>query len=87
MRFSTVILSLAVASAVYAAPAPVHLSKRNTLISKIESLVSEAVSTLECGACEAALVGIKDVALLNKGWAISALIDICPTVSKMPANV
>ncbi|KAF9934771.1 hypothetical protein FBU30_000065 [Linnemannia zychae] len=105
--FSSIILSLALASStvVYAAPAtpviPVaaspilasvpshlnHLQKRNWVADKLKELIQEAIQTLECGACVAALVGVKDVAYLNKNWVLSALIDICPSISKEPADV
>ncbi|GJJ79057.1 sphingomyelin phosphodiesterase [Entomortierella parvispora] len=93
MRISlpSVILSLAVASSVYAAPVtpkPVHqLAKRGWVLDKIESLLEDLLNTLECDACEAALVGIKDVAYLNKDWVLDAINDLCPTLAKEPAAV
>ncbi|KAF9352130.1 hypothetical protein BGX26_010004, partial [Mortierella sp. AD094] len=89
MRFSTVILSLAVASAVYGAPVASvqHVNKRNWFTDDLKSLLTKALTTLECGACEAALVGIKDVAFLNKQWALDAINDVCPSASKLPADV
>ncbi|KAF9993685.1 hypothetical protein BGZ80_001433 [Entomortierella chlamydospora] len=86
MRFSTVILSLAAASAVYSAPVQ-NMSKRNWFTDDLKSLITKALTTLECGACEAALVGVKDVALLNKQWVLDAVNDLCPTLSKEPAAV
>lgn len=91
ISFSTVILSLAVASSVYAAPVapkPVHnLAKRGWVLDKLKALLEEVLTTLECGACEAALVGVKDVAWLNKNWVLDAVNDLCPTLSKEPADV
>ncbi|KAF9372833.1 Sphingomyelin phosphodiesterase, partial [Mortierella sp. AD011] len=86
MRFSTIILSLAAASAVYSAPVQ-NMSKRNWFTDDLKSLITKALSTLECDACEAALVGVKDVALLNKQWVLDAVNDLCPTLSKEPAAV
>ncbi|KAG9067925.1 hypothetical protein KI688_011516 [Linnemannia hyalina] len=87
INFAPVILTLAVASSVYAAPAPAHLAKRNWVSDKLKDLVEKALNTLECGACTAALVGVKDVAWLNKNWVIDALSDICPKVSKLTPEV
>ncbi|KAF9438133.1 hypothetical protein BGZ76_009588 [Entomortierella beljakovae] len=87
INLSTVILSLTAASTVYAAPAPHHLDKRNYFTDEIKSLVNKALSSMECGACEAALVGIKSVAFLNKNWALSAVNDICPSIAKQSADV
>lgn len=73
INFAPVILTLAVASSVYAAPAPAHLAKRGWIADKLKELVENALNTLECGACTAALVGVKDVAWLNKNWVLDAL--------------
>lgn len=88
---------------VLAAPAPVtpstsdilasapshlnHLQKRNWVTDKLKELLQEALNSLECTACVAALVGVKDVAYLNKNWVLSALNDICPPLAKEPADV
>lgn len=77
---TTVILTLAVASAVYAAPtAPVtpaasahHLEKRGWLLDKMKEAFAKAVKSLECGACVSALVVAKDVSYLNKNWVLDA---------------
>ncbi|KAF9144248.1 hypothetical protein BGX30_013426 [Mortierella sp. GBA39] len=87
INFAPAILTLAVASSVYAAPAPAHLAKRNWVSDKLTDLVEKALNTLECGACTAALVGVKDVAWLNKNWVIDALSGICPKVSKLTPDV
>ncbi|KAG0243740.1 Metallo-dependent phosphatase-like protein [Mortierella sp. GBAus27b] len=83
---SSLILSLVVAGTVVAAPAP-SLEKRNFLTDKLEPLVTEAFKTLSCGACVTALKGIRDLAVINKGWAISSGRKLCPKVSKNPAEV
>ncbi|KAF8926375.1 hypothetical protein BGZ58_011233 [Dissophora ornata] len=85
--FSTAILSLAVASSVYAAPTPIHLAKRNILTDKLKSLLTEAATSLECDACVAALVGVKDVAWLNKTWALDAINDVCPSLTSESTDV
>jgi sphingomyelin phosphodiesterase len=64
-----------------------HLQKRNWVTDKLKELLQEALNSLECTACEAALVGVKDVAYLNKSWVLSALNEICPSLSKEPADV
>ncbi|KAF9329014.1 hypothetical protein BGZ91_000740, partial [Linnemannia elongata] len=64
-----------------------HLQKRNWVTDKLKELLHEALSSLECSACVAALVGVKDVAYLNKNWVLTALNDICPSLSKEPADV
>ncbi|KAG0355265.1 Metallo-dependent phosphatase-like protein [Gamsiella multidivaricata] len=88
INFTAAVLSLAMASSVYAAPAaPVRLDKRNWVTDKLKGLLSEALSTLECGACVAALVGVKDVGLLNKNWALDAVNELCPSLSKQSADV
>ncbi|KAF9090743.1 hypothetical protein BGX23_005764 [Mortierella sp. AD031] len=87
IKFTPVILTLAIASSVYAAPAPVHLAKRGWVTDKLQELVEKAMNTLECGACVAALVGVKDVAWLNKNWVLDALSEICPKVSKLTPEV
>ncbi|KAG0098132.1 hypothetical protein BGZ93_001055 [Podila epicladia] len=85
----TLVLSLAVVSSVYAAPTPVthHLEKRNWITDKIKSLFEDVLHSMECDACVAALVGVKDVAWLNKNWALGAINDICPSLSKQSADV
>ncbi|KAI1321164.1 hypothetical protein EDD11_007730 [Mortierella claussenii] len=90
MKFSipTVILSLAVASSVYAAPAPVHqVEKRGVVLDKLKDLFTKAIKSLECGACVAALVGAKDVAYLNKNWVLDATAALCNDFKVMPKDV
>lgn len=88
---------------VLAAPAPVlpstpdilaaapshlsHLQKRNLVTDKLKGLLQEALTSLECSACVAALVGVKDVAYLNKTWVLDAVNDLCPSLAKEPADV
>ncbi|KAG0289574.1 hypothetical protein BGZ96_006906, partial [Linnemannia gamsii] len=64
-----------------------HLQKRNWVTDKLKALLQEALTSLECTACEAALVGVKDVAYLNKNWVLSALNELCPSLAKEPADV
>ncbi|KAG0000471.1 hypothetical protein BGZ65_004334, partial [Modicella reniformis] len=87
IRIPTVILSLAVASAVYAAPAPVQLEKRGWVMDKLRELFDKAIKSLECGACVAALVGAKDVAYLNKNWVLDAAAGLCSEFKIMPNDV
>ncbi|KAG0251723.1 hypothetical protein BG011_007420, partial [Mortierella polycephala] len=90
IRVPTVILSLVVASAVYAAPVtpnPSHLEKRGWAADQLEKLFTKAISTLECGACVAALVGAKDIAYLNKNWVLSAVTGLCKQFKIMPEDV
>lgn len=61
----TIILSLAAASAAAALPNPM-LQKRGWVIDQLKPLFAKALDTLECKACVAALVGAKDVGILNK---------------------
>ncbi|KAF9952773.1 hypothetical protein BGZ72_005926 [Mortierella alpina] len=88
VNFPTIVLSLAIASAVYAAPAPhVQLEKRNWATDKLKELFTKALNTLECGACVAALIGAKDIAFLNKNWVLDAVNELCPSIAKMPKDV
>ncbi|KAF9399088.1 hypothetical protein BGX21_006794 [Mortierella sp. AD011] len=87
MRISTssIIISFVTASTVFAAP--VQLEKRNWVLDKLEPLITKAVQSLECGACVTAIVGVKDVALLNKNWVLDAGRHLCPTVLKKSADL
>ncbi|KAI1321165.1 hypothetical protein EDD11_007731 [Mortierella claussenii] len=85
ISISTLILSLTAASAIHAVPT--RLEKRDWVADKLKPLFTKAVKSLECGACVAALVGAKDVAILNKSWVISAAKELCPTLAKQPADV
>ncbi|KAF9578238.1 hypothetical protein BGW38_006074, partial [Lunasporangiospora selenospora] len=99
MRFSvtSAILSLAVASAVYAAPtAPVspqekpnlvNLEKRGWVMDQLKPLFTKALRTLECGACVSALSGAKGVAYLNKNWVLSAATSLCKSTKLADADV
>ncbi|KAG0289328.1 hypothetical protein BGZ96_007105 [Linnemannia gamsii] len=92
MRFklSTVILSLAVASSIVAAPAPSpnasELEKRGWLGHKITEWFLEAKKSFNCGACVTGLVTVKNVAWLKKSWALDGLNGLCPLI-KMDADV
>ncbi|KAG0316899.1 hypothetical protein BGZ99_006621 [Dissophora globulifera] len=87
IRIPVVILSLAVASSVYAAPAPVHLDKRGWVTDKLRDLFSKALKSLECGACVTALVGAKDIAILNKSWVLDAASSLCTEFKLFPSDV
>ncbi|KAF9913654.1 hypothetical protein BX616_009764, partial [Lobosporangium transversale] len=88
INVSTIILSLAAASSIYAAPvAPAHLEKRGVVLDKLKELFAKAIKSLECGACVAALVGAKDVAFLNKNWVLDAAEGICAEFKIMPKDV
>ena len=88
VHFPSVVLSLAIASTVYAAPAPhVQLEKRGWVTDKLKELFTKAINTLECGACVAALIGAKDIAFLNKNWVLDAVNELCPSLAKMPKDV
>ncbi|KAF9085424.1 hypothetical protein BGX23_009673 [Mortierella sp. AD031] len=86
---TTVILTLAVASAVYAAPAAPthHLEKRGWFMDKLKDLFTKAIKSLECGACVAALVGAKDISYLNKNWVLDAASGLCTEFKVMPKDV
>ncbi|KAI1319697.1 hypothetical protein EDD11_003391 [Mortierella claussenii] len=101
---SAIILSLAFAATVFAAPTTVrgpgagpasaisaphyaHLEKRGWIEDKLKALLQEVINTMECGACVTALVGVKDIAYLNKNWVLDALNNICPSLAKEPADV
>ncbi|KAF9326023.1 hypothetical protein BGZ91_002137, partial [Linnemannia elongata] len=86
---STVILTLAVASSVYAAPAAPthHLEKRGWLMDKMKDAFAKAVKSLECGACVTALVVAKDVSYLNKNWVLDAAAGMCTDFKVMPKDV
>ncbi|KAF9926168.1 hypothetical protein BGZ65_007390, partial [Modicella reniformis] len=87
MKINTqsIILSLVAASTVIAAPAPIQ--KRNWVVDKLKPLFSEAVKTLSCTACVAALIGVKEVSLLNKNWVLSAGRELCPALAKQAPEV
>ncbi|KAG0213343.1 hypothetical protein BGX28_004681 [Mortierella sp. GBA30] len=88
VNISSVILSLAIASTVYTAPTRnVHLEKRNWVSDKLKDLLTKALTTMECGACVAALVGAKDIAYLNKNWVLDAVNGLCPSLSKQSPDV
>ncbi|KAG0359961.1 hypothetical protein BGZ54_009755, partial [Gamsiella multidivaricata] len=87
INIPTVILSLAVASSVYAAPTPVQLEKRGVVLDNLKELFTKAIKSLECGACVAALVGAKDVAYLNKSWVLDAAAGLCSEFKIMPKDV
>lgn len=88
INLHTIILSLAVASSVYAAPTPAaHLDKRGWLADKLKPLFTKAIKSMECGACTAAIKGAKDVAFINKSWVLTAARELCPSLAKMPADV
>ncbi|CAO3568458.1 unnamed protein product [Mortierella alpina] len=87
INIPTVILSLAVASSVYAAPAPVHLEKRGWAMDKLRDLFTKAVKSLECGACVTALVAAKDISYLNKNWVLDAAAGLCSEFKVMPKDV
>ncbi|KAG0349961.1 hypothetical protein BGZ54_004104 [Gamsiella multidivaricata] len=72
---------------VIAAPTPTHLEKRGWVLDKLRPLFTKAVQTLECGACVAAVNGVKDVAKINKGWVSSVAKELCPSLAKFPADV
>ena len=82
----SVIISFVAASTVMAAPTPIRLEKRDWVVDKLKPLFTKAFQTLECGACVAAIAGAKDVAWVNKSWVLSAGKDLCPTITKMPAD-
>ncbi|KAG0297112.1 hypothetical protein BGZ96_007663 [Linnemannia gamsii] len=92
---TTAILTLAVASAVYAAPAAPaapaasthHLEKRGWLLDKMKEAFAKAVKSLECGACVSALVVAKDVSYLNKNWVLDAVSGMCTDFKIMPKDV
>ncbi|KAF9189924.1 hypothetical protein BGZ51_009136 [Haplosporangium sp. Z 767] len=90
IRVPTVILSLVVASTVYAAPVtpnPSHLEKRGWAMDQLEELFTKALNTLECGACVSALVGAKNIAYLNRNWVLSAVTGLCKQFKIMPEDV
>ncbi|KAG0213344.1 hypothetical protein BGX28_004682 [Mortierella sp. GBA30] len=88
MRINAVIISLVAATTVIAAPTPAaHLDKRNWIADKLHPLFTKAIQSLECGACIAAIIGAKDVALINKNWVLDAVRELCPPIAKMPADV
>ncbi|KAG9072015.1 hypothetical protein KI688_006237 [Linnemannia hyalina] len=64
-----------------------HLQKRNLVTDKLKGLLQKALTSLECSACVAALVGVKDVAYLNKNWVLDVVNDLCPSLAKEPADV
>ncbi|KAG0380984.1 hypothetical protein BGX24_001693 [Mortierella sp. AD032] len=64
-----------------------HIQKRNWVTDKLKELLQEALQTLECGACVAALVGVKDVAYIKKSWVLDSINSLCPELSKEPADV
>ncbi|KAF9917475.1 hypothetical protein BX616_000875 [Lobosporangium transversale] len=86
---SSVILSLVAATAVFAAPAPAlhQLEKRDWIVDKLLPLFTKAFDTLKCEACEAAISSAKDIALLNKGWAMDAARKLCPTLMGQHTDV
>lgn len=88
VNIPSIVLSLAIASSVYAAPAPhVELEKRGWVTDKLKELFTKALKTMECGACVAALIGAKDIAYLNKNWVLDAVNELCPAIAKQPADV
>ncbi|KAG0288044.1 hypothetical protein BGZ98_004408, partial [Dissophora globulifera] len=88
IRFSTVVLSLAAASSIHAAPThAAGLQKRGYIIDHLKGLLEDALKSLECGACVAALVGVKDVAYLSTDWALEAVNGVCTDLKLMPADV
>ncbi|KAF9584348.1 hypothetical protein BGW38_006781 [Lunasporangiospora selenospora] len=88
MKFNTGILLLSAAViTVQAAPAPVHLEKRNWVIDKLKPLFLKALQTLECGACVSAIAGAREVAALNNQWVLDAAKELCPTLAKQSPEV
>ncbi|KAF9167264.1 hypothetical protein DFQ26_005223 [Actinomortierella ambigua] len=94
----TLILSLVAAATVSAAPAPIpvthdvsaeaaHLEKRGWVMDQLKPLFKKALDTLECGACVAALVGAKNIAVLNKNWVLDAAKGMCTDFKIMPGAV
>ena len=85
---SAVILSLVAATSVFAAPTPVpaYLDKRS-VTSHLQALLAKALKSLECDACVAALTGVKDVAYLNKSWALDAANSLCTDLKLEDADV
>ncbi|KAG0304571.1 hypothetical protein BGZ98_005319 [Dissophora globulifera] len=87
MRVSAlfVALSLAVASLVNAVPAP--LQKRNAFVDELKALWTAAIQKKDCDSCIAALVGVKDLAILNQNWVLDAVNDLCPSLTNQTADV
>ncbi|KAF9584893.1 hypothetical protein BGW38_004779, partial [Lunasporangiospora selenospora] len=86
---STVILSLAAATSVYAAPAmPVnHLEKRGWVLDQLKPIFEKVVKSLECGACVTALSASKSIAYMNRKWVLDAANGICSDFKIMPKDV
>ncbi|KAF8932260.1 Metallo-dependent phosphatase-like protein [Dissophora ornata] len=88
LKFSSVIISLVVASSIYAAPAHVgHLQKRDWVSDKLGALFTQVLKDLDCDSCVAALVGIKDIAAIDKSLVLNAVNDLCPELFKEPPDV
>ncbi|KAG0276653.1 hypothetical protein BGZ95_007245 [Linnemannia exigua] len=90
LKLSIVVLSLAVASTVTAAPAPsAHasdLEKRSWLGDKILEWFKEAKKSFSCGTCVTGLVTVKNIAWFKKSWALDGISALCPLIN-MDRNV
>ncbi|KAG0242308.1 hypothetical protein BGW41_004522 [Actinomortierella wolfii] len=94
----SIVLSIAAATAVLAAPTPMaasqdgsndiaHLEKRGWVMDQLRPLFKKALDTLECGACVSALAGAKGIAVLNKDWVLDAAKGLCTEFKIMPGEV
>ncbi|KAF9293881.1 hypothetical protein BGZ88_004757 [Linnemannia elongata] len=90
-NFSTIIISLAIASSVVAAPAPgpnaSELEKRSWLgEKKISEWFQEVKNSFSRGACVTGLVTVKNIAWSKLSWALDGLVNLCPLI-KMDVDV